>query len=499
MKYFVKLFSILICMVLFFNLQTFAQEDEVDNGFDDMPDLSQATSQFDAGFGYSRIGDQNYLGFRIQPELAFGKFGLGLDVPLMFNLSDGSIRTDEFKDGVGFLRMIRYARWGVKKRDPIYIRVGDISGAYLGYGLLLNNYGNATSFEKRKFGLSYDFLFKKKYGIEGIYSDFDFSSLNLFGMRPYVRPLGDTKIPILKTLEIGASIVVDNDDTYQINTDSLDVKNTNLTQDGMMALGGDIGIWLLNNRFIRISAYAQYGRLQKNNALADSLTALTKLDDSTLTLYGFDPANKSLMTNYDASSGFSVGLDFKMNVIAKILRVDARIERQWYNDYFMPQFFDVVYEMNKDAKALTLGSTEKKRGIYGKLSVNLINKISVGGGFLLPDEITENTPAFVHLNLDASQLVEKFVLTGTYMKGGITNLSEVFSIDERSLVTVRAAYKIKPWLLAGIDYRWTFTVMEDGGFEAANQIMPYVGVSFPFGKNKSEGARSVDENEGIQY
>ncbi len=85
----------------------------------------------------------------------------------------------------------------------------------IGFGSLVNNYTNTTSYEKRKVGLHYDFNVKGLVGFEGLYSDVNPSSLNLLAVRPYVRPLIWTSIPIVRTFEIGTTVIKDKDQTKQ--------------------------------------------------------------------------------------------------------------------------------------------------------------------------------------------------------------------------------------------------------------------------------------------
>ena len=85
---------------------------------------------------------------------------------------------------------------GQKKEDAIYVRMGDLYGVSLGYGTLVNNYSNSPSFERRKFGINADVNFKGIVGVEGLYSDI--KGANLLAVRPYIRPLRPTKIPIIK-------------------------------------------------------------------------------------------------------------------------------------------------------------------------------------------------------------------------------------------------------------------------------------------------------------
>lgn len=142
-------------------------------------------NQVTVPIGTTIIGGKTYISMRLQPELAFGKVGVGLDVPLLFS-TDGKFRTDEYKGGIGALRVIRYVRYGVKHQDPIYVRVGDITGTSLGYGLIMYNFTNAVSFEKRKIGANVDLNYDMRFGMEAVYSDFN--RFSIIGFRPYIRP-----------------------------------------------------------------------------------------------------------------------------------------------------------------------------------------------------------------------------------------------------------------------------------------------------------------------
>jgi hypothetical protein len=477
------------------SMNLFAQEQDGLDAFEQMGEDYAQQSLLEAGLGVSQIGNQTYVGMRLQPELAIGKFGLGLDIPLFFNIQDGTFRTDEFTGGVGVLRLIRYARWGVKKRDPLYLRVGTLDNAYLGYGMLINHYTNATSFEKRKVGLSYDLLIKEQYGMEGIYSDFNFQSLNLVGIRPYVRPFGATDIPVLKTLDVGISFVTDHDNTSMKINDSTTIQNNTYISDGIFAYGADMGVHFVNNRFFRLTGFTQYGKLQKanSNSLPERFNEMASETESS--------KDSSLLMNYDGGSGISAGLEANMMVGGNLVRVDARLERLWYNDYFIPHFFDASYEINKDARLIALGTAEEKKGVYGSLRGTVLDKISLEGSLLIPDNVSHTAPGMVQLQLDASQLIPKIAITGTYYKGELDgfSLDEVFTLDERSLTNLRVAYKIKPWLLLGVDYKWTYAQTEEGGFEATNHIMPYFGLSLPFnlGGSSTPGSDFDEDPEDI--
>lgn len=487
---FLLLFLSTIFLSLFFTNLTFAQEEgnEGNEGFDITNPMNQQ-SLFETGLGYTRIGDQNLIGFRFKPELVIGKLGFGLDIPLQFDMADWTLRKDEYQSGVGILRMIRYLSWGVKKRDPFYIRVGDISGSYLGYGILINNFTNATSFEKRKVGVELDFTIAKLVGMEMIYSDLDFASLNMMAIRPYIRPFGRTSIPVVKTFEIGGSYVIDKDDTKIDVDDDISIKNTDYVNDGLTAIGADAGVIFFNFSFMQYRAFAQYAKINKINS--DELDQ--NLQSNSPYVLSFEPEKRDLVTNYGEGTGFSVGSEFRFKFLGNLLRIHARLERLWYSDYFIPQFFDASYEMNKDARILELASTEEKKGIYGNLTVSVLDKIMLSGGLMIPDEVSATSPAMIQLNLDASQLFDKFVLKGTYYKGGLSDLGDALKLDERSLASARVGYKMYKVLIVGLDYKWTFATQSDGTFETSNYISPFFGLSMPLNFGGKKDKENYDE------
>ena len=487
----------LLALLIIMPLEVSAQEDGPSDEFSDF-DVTNAMDQqssLGAMLGYTNIGGESYVGMRIQPEFALGKLGFGLDIPLLFSLEGEGMRTQEFESGVGWLRLFRYVRWGVKKRDPFYIRVGDLTGESIGYGMLLDNYTNSVGFEKRKVGVSWDILIKNMVGIEGLYSDFDAGSFNLFAIRPYVKPFGRTRIPIVRTTDIGFTYVMDKDQTFvETEVEQGDgttikekYKTNHFLDDGVSAWAVDIGVMPVSMSFMQVKVYAQYGSLAKNKsevfeAARIGLATLPETSDA-------DSAN---LVDYDGSNGFGVGVDFKFKAGGNTLRIDARLERLWYKKYFQPQFFNADYEFSKDARFMGLASAESKKGVYGALSITALEKVRVGGTLMIPDKISEEAPAMLTLNMDASRLMEKFIITGQYVKGGLADLSDAFKLDERSLLTVRFAYKLNKFLAAGVDYRWTWSVMENGEYKADNYVSPYVGLHFPFGQ-KQDNTISIDD------
>ena len=419
-------------------------------------------NSFKVGLGYLNIDGQNHLGLRLNPEIDLGKFGIGLDVPIWYNLETNEFRSDVFTEGIGFLRVIDYVRLGIKKRTKFYFKVGTLRGERLGYGLLLDNYLNSRSYERRKVGVSLDILIKKVFGLEIIYGDANLESLSLLALRPYLRPLANKDIPILKTLEFGFSFIQDNDATVE-KANNIDIGPV-YTEAGVTAFGADMGVTFLNTSLIRLVGYGQYGQLQRIES------------DSLKKRFG------SRYDDYKAGNGFAIGLKANINFILDILNAGIRLERLFYSQNFIPQFFNATYTIDKDQQIENLVTAPSKQGIYGSLYFNVLKKITGGGSLVLPDQISADNPAFLRISASVNDL-EKITLNALYTKGNITNLADAISLDENSLLRFRIAYQITEILNAGVEYYWTFAETETG-FETTRFIYPYVGLNIPFKKNE---------------
>lgn len=445
------------------------EEEESNNSEDDLPieDFRSGmenggSGSFTGGFTYTEIDGDAYVGLVLSPEFKIGKVGVGLNVPILYGLDSKSVRTEIFEDGAGVARLFSYIRYGVQKKDPVYVKVGQLQNTMIGFGGLVNNYTNTTSYEKRKVGLHYDFNVQGLVGVEGLYSDLDPASRNLLVVRPYIRPLSKTSIPVAKTLEIGAVFVSDKDQTAIPTSDSTSTSYV-FTKSGISAFGLDMGVTVLRVPFIQIDLFANYSKLDvESDTLAQVASFFTG------------------ETSFSPGSGFSAGVNFRMHFVADVFSTDIRIERLSYESNYLPQFFDASYEINKDARIFSLVGTEKMSGIYGSLTGHVLQKVQIGGSLLLPDDISDTSPAVVQVRADLERLADKFSFHGSYIKGNLTDLGDAFKFDERSLAKMRFIYHMNSFLATGVDYYWAYTPSSDGSYKATKYVMPYIGVSIQF-------------------
>jgi hypothetical protein len=445
--------------------------------------LGGGTNVFTSAFGASIIDGEAYVGLRLQPELAIGKVGVGLDVPLMFSPESGDIRTEEFEDGVGFLRVIRYLRYGQKRSDPLYFRVGDISGTTLGFGFGMYQYSNVGSFEKRPIGLEFDVNMGGAYGLEGVYSDF--SEAGVIGVRPYVRPFiaAGASLPILRNLEVGVFYLTDRSDQagrFVVETgappcppgeggpvigDECDPQQRTVDYGSVGIWGGDIGLPVALGSLLRVVPYAAFAQF-------------SGIDDDA--------------AGFEAGAGAALGVNAELQLVANVASLSAKLERRFFGDHFVGSYFDATYEANKlggTPPILQLASSQGEDATVGALYGHVLNKVTLGGTLLIPSEVQRGQDgevvngSFLRLEALAPDVIPNINAAAVYNRRFIENLDDAIRLDERSTMQARLGYRLNRFMVTGVDYRWTFIPVEDEAtgeerIEASSFVFPFAALSF---------------------
>lgn len=444
--------------------------------------LNDSLSAFQIPVGYTRIGNQDYFGFRIQPQLRLGKLGFGINIPVLFKVNkdneDNTVRNEEYQNGSGSFRLLSYFRYGVRDKHKLYFRFGELDQLRLGQGFLVNNYTNGTSFERRKVGIIFDVKPKEFLGVEGFYSDFNGFS-NLFLIRPYVKPFVNAKSAVASSIQFGVSFLKDGDVNRYDSTGAR--QDTRIVGDGFSALSVDGGVTVSKSDLFQLRLYGQYAILNKSQALQDSINNY---------LLENPDATGPIANGYSAGSGFSIGADAQITVVPEQFDVRIRLERLFYSEHFLPQFFDAVYEIDKDAKIWRLANAPQIQGTYGSLTATILKKLTITGSLQIPDQVTDASPAFIRLSTSANDFpIKGMTIHGNYIKGNLGNLADAFTLDNNALLMAGFRYHFLKLFMIGADYRWTFARVEVDGidtFEATKYITPYFGIYIPLGSDKKE-------------
>ncbi|OQX95793.1 hypothetical protein B6I21_03545 [candidate division KSB1 bacterium 4572_119] len=395
------------------------------------------SGSFTGGIGMTVIDDQSYMTINLRPDLAIGKFGLGLNVNLLYNTDNGAIRGEDWDEDYDWARLIRYVRYG-RKGDTFYTKVGALDAARIGHGFIMNYYTNEASYDDRKIGLALDLDFGT-FGFESMTNNL--GRLEVIGGRAFVRPLRPyINIPIIKNLTFGTTFVSD-----------VDPDGSRGTDDAFNAFGLDVELPLINLPMFRTYTYFDWAKLDT---------------------FG---------------TGTAVGIAADLKIIAGVAEVTARLERRFLGKEFIPSFFDAFYEVQRYQPDIDMRKgeslayiQEETKGTYGELVGHILNTIQLVGNFQRLDD-TPNS-GVLHFAAETKQNVPMFALQATYDKMGIEQMDDVFTLDDRSIARLGIGYKVKPYLVLFMDYIYTFQFDEDlGRYKAQERFSPRVAFVYNFG------------------
>ena len=170
---------------------------------------------------FNEPGPVTYQSLSLFPDFSYGKLGIGLALTLNYNFngSGSSIyirQADWVPSGFQsffqiYLAKINYIRWGVKG-DPLYVKLGSLDNVTIGDGFIMGDYTNMYFLpQDRHFGLEADVdgnLFSFPFvGVETFAGNL--ALMDVLGGRVFVRPLASTDIPLLKDMQVGATLVAD--------------------------------------------------------------------------------------------------------------------------------------------------------------------------------------------------------------------------------------------------------------------------------------------------
>lgn len=425
-----------------------------------------------SGAGITRLNEKTYYRMQLQPSVNLGKVGLGLDLVLLYNPDDGLRAEDgeEWGSFSDYLRAIRYVRYGHKSpTEPIYVLYGALDYTIIGHGTIMGGYSN---YDRR--GLRLDLNFSNgMFGVETVLNNF--ANPTIFGGRVHVRPLQKKGIPIIGRFTLGTTYITDIDPVYATMIDEkgeeikqeLDKKVVSLQDlDPLVAFGIDLGLPIFENPAIKMQLYDDLVLLKYQNKIGEDKTGKGNAAGIGMQLMG--------------------GVHFK-------------IEYRQFGSGFRPTIFNYTYEHEKtlicnaeddqqpngeDDEAPRCGlkfNDDPLKGIYSQLTYSLMNKIFLNGAY----ENYDNRNPNLYVQLTESGLVEKVSFSALYTKNQIEGFSDIFDLDEKSLLTMRIGYEIfklldNPFEIA-IIREWRFRETDDEkGFETIKKTSVEFGVNMQF-------------------
>ncbi len=389
-----------------------------------------------SGLGLTVIDGAPYYRTQLQPDIDLGKIGFGLDIVLLYTPDPGvdeagkerpKIRAEdgeEWDNLSTFLRTIRYVRYG-HLRDAFYAQFGELDYVTIGHGFIMSGYSN---YDRR--GLRLNVSTKsKKFGVETMINNL--GRPVVLGGRAYFRPLQkEGGIPLLSRLEIGGTYLTDIDPN--LIPDQKD-KPATINEDPLIALAGDVGIPLLDNRLLRLDLYDDLAFLNTKRAFND----------------------KTGKVSEEIVKGNAVGLGLS------ILNALFKVEYRTFEEGFRPTVFDYTYESAIVAVPQFLGresekKEEAKRGFFSMLAWQPVSKFHLLGTF----EDYDNSEPKLYAGITESGVVPQMSFRAFYTKRDIGEpdagypekkgskdpnfFEDLFRLDEKSAFTIRIGYQVHP-------------------------------------------------------
>ncbi len=419
-------------------------------------------NELDAGLGMTWIDSHSYFSFSFCPDISIGKFGLGLGIHVLYDIEKGGLRAEDWDESYDYLRLIRYLRWG-HKGDPLYARIGALDAERIGHGFLLGYYNNQIDYDGRKIGLTCDADFGYT-GFESLLSNM--GRLEILGGRVYFRPIYVSRIPVLRNFAVGASFVSD-----------FDPDGRKATSDGVAAFGADAELPLIKAGFMQLVVYTDYAKI------------------------------------IDYGQGATAGARLDFDGLLRLLTFGVSVERRFLGKEFVASYFGPFYEVMRhttfaelvdyyesmggdsaalprdfvppDRSALVNKHTllpmmnENRFGWFAGLYVDLLRLVRVVGAFEMLDG--EGQSGSLHIGAGLSQSVPFIAFEASYEKWGIRTLSDIRTLDYRSVARVGAGYKITPFLLLYLDYIWSFEWDESlGQYKPQERFEPRIAFRYSF-------------------
>jgi hypothetical protein len=390
--------------------------------------------------GATVIDDEVYWVVRFRPELDLGKFGIGLDIELLMNDDEG-IRDNDWDYSHKWVRLIRYVRYG-HRFDPLYARVGALDDVVIGHGFIVNHYTNWYDEDYRRLGFDLG-VSSKSAGIEAFSSNL--GRWEIVGSRAWLAPLSWATTSFAGRVRLGGTVAADADPDENTNTD-----------DEVMVAGVDAELPLLYGPPLRLYLYADHAEIRHHG------------------------------------QGQGVGIGGEVGRFMGISEIQARLERRFLGDHFLPAYFDAFYGVERFQQMYdsTLDTTfvvrkdeiletvERGKAVYGELRGVVLGLVSLFGSYQYSDDRPHS--GILHLEASLEGFKGLVDLRGRIDKSCIEKSSDIFEADERTLIEGEIGYRLNLYSMLYVRYRRTFQLQDDGSYEPVDVVVPrlVIGITF---------------------
>lgn len=434
------------------------------------------------GVGFGQM-DHNSWYFQLTPrlELDLGKLGFAIQAPMNLLIWSpyqnkpktdprndrataygGVLRSQDWPnklnaDTVGhYLAILRMIRWG-EKQDPFFIQYGEFYGESIGHSTIVDRYNNALELGNPKPGLGFGFnlpfggidLFSNN--IATAFSDKSISGQLLAG-RLYIRPLGfGTGNDLGRKWSIGVSTAVDRNaptgagNVYQAGPKEWAPKGSE--QAAAFVWGVDTDYELFANDIMALTPYIDLNS-QHTEAYA---------------------------------GGLHIGIQGRFAFpVFNAMRLWARLEYRLTQPGYIPEYFDALYDVQRNGYAVKDGQVVPKAaasrvlapngpqglaaltsGVHGEATVEVLKLLQVGATYGMQPSIPTSSNLVVFATLPSLGPVK---VSAYYLHSNFDISKELTKFDDRTalsgLVMVDVFGPI--WVTAAVARSWAPETDEAG-------------------------------------
>ncbi len=313
------------------------------------------------GIGSITLNEEVYNKVNIAPELAVWKFGLGLNIELLFD-KNGKIYEEDWDDAEDYVEKISYFRFA-QEDDPFYFLLGNIESYTLGNGLIMKDYSNMLLYpDTRKLGGMVGF------NVGQVSAEFFSANLvenDILGSRIAYSPLSNLQIGISGAADLdqlnGISDV-DGDgypdvyDDYPEDADYYDKYQKDKSRLRDAYSGSDFDDYFEN--ILNLGDHKKLSDLQGNGLDKEVYEvgvdySLDIYKGSVLSLQNYGEAAKIV----DRGFGFVFP-----GIRAKFLFVELDVGYKQNEKEFVAHYFDALYDQNR----VSVSSTDDSVSIITK-------------------------------------------------------------------------------------------------------------------------------------
>ncbi len=427
--------------------------------------LKDSLGNLGGDLNYENIGGDSFITLNLGLNIDLGQIGFGIQAPLRLLVADsdpqsdpigGVIRREDWDEWTDFLKILRFFRYG-RKGQLLFVQVGDLPGATIGHGTIVNRYYNNTDINHYKMGFQLD-VNTDYGGIETLFNNGFIS--NLIGIRGFVRPWSfvDTE-SYMNNLAVGLSVVTDWAAPYCIEgadpqtgsrTGSClpDIPSSSVVpafdEDGNLhtnstkaatVMGGDVEFRVLNTSIVSITPYIDFNGI------------------------------------VDGGWGLHAGVLGVVHIPVISIDLNARAEYRYFAGDYIPAYFDSYYEIQKFSYPFkdelgVFGGGEQSRpkrrvveelgkiydhglnGYYAELNLDILGLVQLGASFDDYDG-PYNSNLRMYLSVPALEVVQ---FGAYYYRHNFEGASDAFDLDDKSLFLVEGRYKFLGFLYVVLQY-----------------------------------------------